>query len=71
MKYQILEERQAEGGLVEAFATDYWEGALRVAAGMVDCAKYDGYDYLIVLKDTESNEELRRWDALDERATKA
>ena len=66
MRYEILEEREGEG-LVSAFATDYREGAVRVAAGMVDCAKSDGYDYLVVLKDCETGEELKRWDALEDR----
>lgn len=65
MRYEVLEERQEEGGLVEAFATDYKEGAIRVAAAMVDCAKNDCYDYLIQVKDTETNEVLLSWDSLE------
>ena len=68
MRYEVLEERQEEGGLVEAFATDYYKGAVRVAAAMVDCAKNDGYDYFIQIKDTATNEVLLSWDALDNRA---
>ena len=66
MRYEILEELEGEG-LVSTFSTDYREGALRVAAGIVDCAKYDGYDYLVVLRDEELGEELKRWDALEEK----
>ena len=66
MRYEILEERE-EDGFVEAFATDYYEGAVRVAAAMVDCAKNDGYDYFIQVKDTATNEVLLSWDALGQR----
>ena len=66
MKYEIWEEVEDEG-MHCSFETDFRNGAFKVAHAMVECAKNDGYDYLIKIVNSETGEEEKVWDSLGKR----